>query len=217
LNAWRDIAAEELTVHSADGLTLEAALDAPEPSGPLLVLCHPHPQMGGTMNAPLLLSVRDELVRRGWGVLRFNFRGVEGSQGTPSTGEAETADVQGAIAYLREGWPAEPVAVAGWSFGGAVALRVASQAEDLVGCAGIAPSLRPRPGVTAGLPRGLELPLPCLVVCGANDDIVSPLECRRWADEASARFVEVKGANHFFWGRYERLAEIVANFLDELV
>jgi uncharacterized protein len=213
------LTATELTFESLDGLVLEGAVDEPPHPKASLVLCHPHPRMGGTMNAPMLLALRDQLVAREWAVLRFNFRGIGRSEGEPSTGEAETEDAAGALDVVRQRRPVLPVAIAGWSFGAAVAVRVAEHDEALRACVAIAPAVREKPGVTHGLPPGARVSLPCplLVVCGSNDEVVEARDCRTWAAEAGADYVEVNGANHFFWAQYGRLGETVVEWLDACI
>ena len=208
--------ATELAFESLDGLLLEGAIDEPARPRASLALCHPHPRMGGTMNAPMLLALRDQLVARDWAVLRFNFRGIGSSEGEPSTGEAETEDAAGAVDVLRERHPRLPVAIAGWSFGAAVAVRVAEHDEALTACVAVAPAVREKPGVTQGLPPAgaVRLACPLLIVCGSNDEVAESRDCRMWAAEAGADYVEVPGANHFFWARYDRLGETVVEWLD---
>lgn len=209
---------EQVRVDSVDGLSLEAELDEPatSPRG-VLVFCHPHPKMGGTMNAPLLLAVRDELLQRNWAVLRFNFRGIGASEGEASIGIDEVADAEGAVAFASERFVERPLAIAGWSFGGAVALRTASRHPELKACVTIAPAVIPKPDITAGAPAPEEFTYrgPVLLVVGANDDQVAPSECRSWAERTGATYEEMRGANHFFWAKYEPLARTVADFLDE--
>jgi alpha/beta superfamily hydrolase len=174
--------------------------------------------MGGTMNAPLLIALRDALVSRRWAVLRFNFRGIGSSEGESGIGEAETADVRAGLDLLGTRFPGLPVALAGWSFGAAVALRVACEGEPLAACVAVAPAITPKPEVTANAPAPAECDIACplLVVTGANDDQVAPAECRAWAEQiGTARYVELAGANHFFWAKYETLAGTVTRFLDE--
>jgi uncharacterized protein len=209
---------ERLRLRAADGLSLEGVIDVPSGARGAVVVCHPHPNMGGTMNAPLLLALRDVLVGAARAVVRFNFRGIGGSEGTPSTGIAEVADAEGAVAEVRRRLPELPVAIAGWSFGGSVAVRAAVRDDSLSACAAIAPAVRARAGVTEGLPpaRDLDLGVPLLFVCGANDRVVSPADCRRWIAEVPAgTYVSVPGANHFFWGLYERLGAVVSEWLDD--
>ena len=206
------------TIRSDDGLALEAALDEPDrPPVAAAVFCHPHPRMGGTMNAPLLLALRDALVARAWAVLRFNFRGIGASEGEAADGVAEVADARGALAEARRRWPEVPHALLGWSFGAAVAVRTAADDHDLLAVAAIAPAVVARPGITAGLPdpAGVRLAAPLLMVCGDNDHLVAVDDCLRWARVAGGRVEVVRGGNHFFWGRYGELTSIVADFLDD--
>ncbi len=209
---------EPLSITSTDGLSLEGLLDEPDDVRAALVLCHPHPKMGGTMNAPLLDFLVDDLMRRGWAVVRFNFRGIGGSDGTPGVGVDEIADARGAIDEARRRYD-EPLAIAGWSFGGAVAIRAAQEEGGVAACVGIAPSVREKPGITAGLPapEDLRLACPLAVVCGSNDDVIAPDDCRSWTEAAGGTYVEIPAANHFFWAKYTPLAQRMAAFLQEAV
>jgi uncharacterized protein len=210
---------ERPKLRSTDGLELEAELWIPDEQRACLVLCHPHPQMGGTMNAPLLVAVSEELVARGWAVLRFNFRGIGESEGEPTTGSAEIADAEGAVELMRARFPELPVAIAGWSFGAAVATKVAAADGDLAALVAIAPTVKEKPGITDGLPppEAIGLEVPALVVCAVNDDLVDIEECRSWAKKAMTEFDAMPGANHFFWGKYAQLAGTVAEFLESEV
>jgi len=207
---------ERSELRSTDGLELEAELWIADQPRAGLVFCHPHPQMGGTMNAPLLVAVSEELVRRNWIVLRFNFRGIGESEGEPSTGSAEIADAEGAVELMRSRFPDLPIAIAGWSFGAAVATRVASADSALAALVAIAPAVKEKPGITDGLPPAdrIGLTIPALIVCAGNDDLVEIEDCRSWAGTAQTEFHEMPGANHFFWNKYEKLAVVVAEFLD---
>ena len=208
---------ETLRLQTADGLSLEAEWDAPENPRAVLVFCHPHPKMGGTMNAPLLLAVRDRLVEAGWAILRFNFRGIGASEGTSSIGIEEQKDAAAALEEAQRRAGPLQVAIAGWSFGAAVAVRVAHTHPDLAALVAIAPAVAEKPGITAGLPPADEvsLEMPTLFVVGANDDLTPPSLCSTWASAVGAEYVEMKGANHFFWAKYPALADVVEVFLEK--
>lgn len=208
-----------LTFKSRDGLALVGELDAPEVIDAALVICHAHPSMGGTMKSPLLIVLKDAMLARGYAVLRFNFRGVEGSEGEPTTGTRETADAHGAVDLVKERFPEVPIAIAGWSFGATEAIKTAAERDDLSACVAIAPAVKEKPGVTAGLPppEELDIKIPLLVVVGANDDLTLPKDCKAWAEGAGTRYVEIPAANHFFWAKYEPLTDAVADFLEEVV
>src|SRR5215468_11030277 len=85
--------------------TLEALLDGPEQtaSGSIraaVVFAHPHPQFGGTMHTKVVYRSAKGLARIGCAVLRFNFRGVGGSEGEFDQGEGEMADFRAALDYM---------------------------------------------------------------------------------------------------------------------
>ena len=207
---------EKPELRSTDDLELEAELWIADEARAGLVFCHPHPQMGGTMNAPLLVTVAEELVRRDWNVLRFNFRGIGDSEGDPSTGTAEVADAEGAVQFMRSRFPDMPVAIAGWSFGAAVATRVAAADDALAALVAIAPAVKRKPGITDGLPpaASIDLKVPALIVCAAHDELVEIDDCRGWAETAKTELHVMPGANHFFWAKYEKLAGVITEFLD---
>ena len=210
---------QKVPCRSTDGLELEAEADDVEEPSAAVVLCHPHPKMGGTMNAPLLLALRDTFIRRGWPVLRFNFRGIGASEGESSIGLAEVEDAAGALTRARDRWPGVPVVLAGWSFGAAVAVRLAERDDSLAACVAIAPAVLPREGVTAGLPSATEaeIDVPLLLVCAVNDEVASCPDCEAWAEKAHADHRTISGANHFFWGKYEHLAAELEKWLDDVL
>ncbi len=212
------MSANVTTITSADGLSLKAEYDPVEGSPACAVICHAHPRMQGTMKSPLLLALRDELNLRGYSVVRFNFRGVDGSQGEMGIGIEEVADVLGAVHFADVRAPGSSIALLGWSFGGSVALRATLHTPPTAvrACVAIAPPVSGRPEVTAALdsPAGGHVAVPTLIVCGGNDKVVSPAECRAWADASGARYVEIPAANHFFWAKEEVLVETVTDWLE---
>ncbi len=88
---------DRVTLRASDGETLEGRWDRPDSPIGAVVLCHPDPQQGGTMMAPLMVAMTTRLVERGYSVLRFNFRGIGASTGSHDNGNAEVLDVAAAI------------------------------------------------------------------------------------------------------------------------
>jgi alpha/beta superfamily hydrolase len=105
---------------------LEALLEEPEDSAPqeAALVCHPHPQHGGTMHNKVVYRIARGLRSTGAVVLRFNYRGVNLSEGTYDDGEGELEDARVALEYLRARYPELPFTVAGFSFGSRIALRL---------------------------------------------------------------------------------------------
>lgn len=108
---------------------LEALLEEPEVGEPVeaAVICHPHPQYGGTMHNKVVYRLARGLRKAGCVVLRFNYRGVNLSEGEYDEGLGETDDARVALGELRLRYPQIPVTAAGFSFGARVALRLSSQ------------------------------------------------------------------------------------------
>ena len=105
---------------------LEALLEEPEDLAPkeAALVCHPHPQHGGTMHNKVVYRIARGLRSTGAVVLRFNYRGVNLSEGTYDDGEGELEDARVALEYLRQRYPDLPFTVAGFSFGSRIALRL---------------------------------------------------------------------------------------------
>jgi uncharacterized protein len=114
--------------HLLDGAAgkIEALLEEPEtaPAREACLVCHPHPLYGGTMHNKVVYRMARGLRRSGSIVLRFNFRGVGRSQGVHAHGEGELEDARILMDWLRSRYPTLPYAVAGFSFGSRVALRL---------------------------------------------------------------------------------------------
>ncbi len=110
---------------------LEALLEEPEAAAPRMaaVVCHPHPQHGGTMHNKVVYRLARGLRRAGAVVLRFNYRGVNLSEGVYDEGVGEKEDARAAVTWLRGRYPEAPLWLAGFSFGSRIALSL--------GCEGV--------------------------------------------------------------------------------
>ena len=106
---------------------MEALHEAPDEDvriGRAVVVCHPHPLYGGTLHNKVVFRLARAARRAGAAVLRFNFRGVGRSAGSYDEGEGEQDDLRATIGFMNDRHPGLPLAVAGFSFGSRVALRV---------------------------------------------------------------------------------------------
>jgi uncharacterized protein len=111
---------------------LEAQLEEPETAEPRLaaVVCHPHPVYGGTMHNKVVYRIARGVRRAGIVVLRFNFRGVGQSTGEHGNLIGEIEDARAALAWLRDGYPDLPYALAGFSFGSRVITRLGCESAE---------------------------------------------------------------------------------------
>jgi alpha/beta superfamily hydrolase len=105
---------------------LESLLEEPEHGEPRFaaLVCHPHPLYGGTMHNKVVYRMARGLRKRGAVVLRFNFRGVNLSEGTHAHGVGEIDDARSTLGFLRQRYPELPWMLAGFSFGSRVALKL---------------------------------------------------------------------------------------------
>jgi uncharacterized protein len=197
-----------LELHVDDDVVLEGELAGPEAPRAAVVLCHPHPLYGGSMRSIVISELFRTLPTRGVTCLRFNFRGVEGSTGSHGDGLGERADASTAIAALVGAVPAgTPLVLAGWSFGGDVALSVhdARIAAWLV----IAPPLR-----FADVGSIADDPRPKHLVLAEHDEYRPPAEITAATAGWRATTVEVvSGASHFFVGRTDAVVAAADNLI----
>jgi alpha/beta superfamily hydrolase len=204
---------QRLTVAGPAG-AIECALDvpsvaagtaagaAPDSARGVAVICHPHPQHGGTMDNKVVQTLARALSQLGYRTVRFNFRGVGASGGAWDEGRGEVDDALAVIASQREA--GQPLVLAGFSFGGYVAAQAASQlpaearAERLIL---VGPSTQKQ--------QVPAVPDDTLVVHGELDDVVPLSATLAWARPQSLPVVVVPGGGHFFHGQLGLLKHIV--------
>lgn len=186
---------------------LQCAIDQPagEARGVMLV-CHPHPLHGGTMDNKVVQTVARAALQCGMRSARFNFRGIGESAGAWDEGRGEVDDALAVIAALRDA--ALPLWIAGFSFGGYVASQAAArlpEGERAAGLVLVGPAARNFPVA--------DVPEDTLVIHGEQDDVV-PLEATLdWARPQALPVVVVPGVGHFFHGQLPLLKSLVVRHL----
>ncbi len=175
-----------------------------------VVITHPHPLYGGTMNNPVVETVQRAFQQRGYASLRFNFRGVGSSQGNHDNGIGEQDDVRAAIAYV-ENRNVRSVDLAGYSFGAWVNSGVVANGRTSI-----------RSMVMISPPVGFiefenisALTSLKLVVTGSKDDIAPAEQIRDLlpAWNPDAQFEIIDGCDHFYSGHLEELESILTRYL----
>lgn len=76
---------------------LEACFTQLSRAGDAGVICHPHPLYGGSMDDAIVCALETGMQNRGLSTVRFNFRGVGGSEGSHDRGVGEVDDVTAVI------------------------------------------------------------------------------------------------------------------------
>ncbi len=181
---------------------IECAIDAPAgtPRG-VAVVCHPHPQHGGTMDNKVVQTLARAFTQLGYTAVRFNFRGVGASAGAWAQGPGEIDDALAVIAAQRA--PDQPLVLAGFSFGA----YVAANAAQRLGSAAIERLVLVGPAASrfdmAAVPQGT------LVIHGEADDVVPLAAVFDWARPQSLPVTVIPGAGHFFHGQLPLLKSLV--------
>jgi hypothetical protein len=180
-------------------------------TGKGVVITHPHPLYGGTMNNPVVETVQSAYQQYGYATLRFNFRGVGASQGNHDNGIGEQDDVRAAIAYV-ENMDVSAVDLAGYSFGAWVNTGVTADSRTSI------KSMTMISPPVAFIEFGNVKPLSFLklVITGSRDDIAPPHQIRdlmpAWNPEA--QFEIIDGCDHFYSGHLARLESILIRYLE---
>jgi len=184
-----------------------AGLPDAEPTA-AAVICHPHPLHHGTMNNKVVTTLARACEDIDAVALRFNFRGVGGSEGDYDGGAGELEDAKAVADWACETWPGIPLILAGFSFGGAIAVRLASERRP-VALVTVAPAVDRIPA------DQLRPACEWLVIQGDRDDIVEPSKVFSRLDEFTPppRIRLMDGAGHFFHGRLVELRGIVRDHL----
>jgi uncharacterized protein len=194
---------------TSDGLGLEGESRVPPTPIGAAVLAHPHPEHGGSMRSLVTSELFRSLPDRGVAVIRFNFRGVERSEGSYDAGHGEQLDVLAAIGVLAELAGDVPLVLAGWSFGADVSLSIVD--ERIAGWCVVAPPLR--------ILRADELlaaadPRPKRLVVPENDQFRPPDSARAYVEGwTNTEVAVVAGGDHFLAGRTDKVADHVVDFL----
>ena len=186
---------------------IECAIDAPpgEPRG-VAIVCHPHPQFGGTMDNKVVQTLARAFLQLGWRCVRFNFRGIGGSAGAWDEGVGEIDDALAVIAAMRA--PGEPFILGGFSFGAYVASHAATR---------LAADAKPQRMVLIGPSTQKQpmaaVPADTLVIHGESDDVVPLSATFDWARPQALPVIVFPGVGHFFHGQLGLLKNTVVQEL----
>ncbi|MCA1979539.1 MAG: alpha/beta hydrolase [Thiobacillus sp.] len=178
---------------------LETVIDDPETARRgLLLVAHPHPLFGGTLDNKVVTTLARAATEAGWVSVRPNFRGVGRSDGTFDDGIGETDDLLAVARFVEESYPGLPWALAGFSFGAYVQhrLRRRLDARRLVLVA---------PAVT--MYEFDPVPPDTVVIFGDADELIPPAEIRQWAEKQGIATRIIPGAGHYFHGKLKELKQ----------
>ena len=184
---------------------IECAIDGPAagvtPRG-MVLICHPNPSQGGTMDNKVVQTLARAFVQLGYRAVRFNFRGIGASEGAWDEGRGEIDDALAVLAAIRE--PAETLVLAGFSFGGYIASQAALRLPD-----DQKPQRMALVGPATSRFDTAAVPADTLVIHGEIDDVVPLAAVLDWARPQSLPVIVVPGVGHFFHGQLPLLKNLV--------
>jgi len=188
-----------IQLHGPSG-RLEALHEPPPWPAFAAMICHPHPQLGGTMHNHATYRLARAVRAAGGAALRFNYRGVGASAGRYDGGRGEAEDAAAALAWLADRHPGLPRLACGFSFGAFAALAAGLRDPGVAGLVLAGLAVRP----AADLPRDLgalrATSLPAEVIQAEADQFGTPGEVAD-ALRGSAgprRVTPIAGATHLF-------------------
>jgi alpha/beta superfamily hydrolase len=167
------------------------------------VIAHPHPLYGGTLENKVVQTLAKAMYALGYAAVRFNFRGVGGSEGVFDEGPGELEDFLSVAGYAMRRFGDTETVFAGFSFGSYIAACAAQRLppRQLVL---IAPAV-------GRFPLG-DVPKQTLVVHGEEDDVVLLGDVLTWARPQHLPVVVFPGAGHFFHGALVDLQQQVMRY-----
>ncbi|MFW9940875.1 MAG: alpha/beta hydrolase [Candidatus Thorarchaeota archaeon] len=177
---------------------------------PVLLICHPHPQFGGNMYNNVVSGVFNKLIANDLSCLRFNFRGVGGSAGSHSDGLGELSDVHACIDFLiKESF--ERILICGYSYGAAIGCSAVNYSDKIVGFISISFPF----GFMGIYKKKAQTSKPKLFIQGNRDDVALFDQFQEnfefFLDPKNYKIID--GADHFYWGYEQQIAEEILNFL----
>ncbi len=194
---------------------LEAWYELPdEPLRGAAVVGHPHPLHGGTMRNTVVFRTARALRSAGIATLRFNFRGVEGSEGSHDGNGAEELDMRAGLDWLEGELPGSPLWAAGFSFGSRTAIGLALKDERIRTLIAVAPPVR-----IYDVSDLMSVRQPGLILMGSLDEFGTLPELEEQFPNlpAGLETQEIEGADHLFRRRSPMVEACVEDFANRML
>jgi alpha/beta superfamily hydrolase len=200
----------------SDNLKLEGVLYSPATQSNLAgaIVVHPHPQFGGSMDNNVVDAVCEQL-ENSMIALKFNCRGVGGSEGHSTGGKEEGKDVLAAINYLKTNKAVDQkkLVFIGYSWGTFAGLPVTYKNPDI------------KLVVAISCPVGMwnynyfkECSKPKLMIAGTHDQF-APLDklTQLFNQLSDPKELFTLETDHFYMGQEKKMATKVTEFLKKFL
>ncbi len=167
-----------------------------------VVICHPHPLMGGSMHNNVVETIRDVFSSCDYSTLRFNFRGVGESTGRYDEGRGEKQDILSACEFMKS-QGIKKITLAGYSFGAWVCCRLLKDKPSLISSTIlISPPQKYFDFDWKGLEDAVEF-----MICGDSDPFCDVDDLKEKAEYIHSKLTILRATDHFYAGQEAQLAE----------
>jgi alpha/beta superfamily hydrolase len=191
---------------------------AEKSNAPVVLILHPHPLYGGTMNNKIVHSLYKTFLNNGFSVLRINFRGVGKSQGEFDSGAGELMDATTALDWLQsQNHNSSQIWIAGFSFGAWIGMQLIMRRPEIVNFVSISP-----PVGKYDFSFLSPCPIPGLMIRGNKDSIISETAIEDLMNSLSKqKYIKVEshaieGADHFFRDNVSDLEILVSSYIKNM-
>jgi alpha/beta superfamily hydrolase len=201
--------AEETVRFPSEDVTLVGGLTSSGKKSPGVVICHPHPEYGGSMHNNVVQAVMGAVLPLGYSTLRFNFRGVGGSGGYSEGTLTDSRDVAAALDFVQNKEDFDPVYLVGYSYGAWVGLFHTISDSRIKGWAGISPPVNMFDFSFLEKGTGEKL-----IAAGDRDMFCDLGALKEVFDKIGEpkKLATISGADHFYVGYEMDLAGKVSEF-----
>jgi len=181
-----------------------------------ILLTHPHPEFGGNMYNNVVSGIFNALMANNISCLRFNFIGVGRSMNISSKKQDPIKQVKFCSDYLMQRKIIQKVLICGYSYGAAIGCSVINYNDDIIGYIAIS---FPWDFMGENYKSLSQSDKPKLFIQGDRDDIAFYNNFKGhysfYNDPKAFKIIE--GADHFYRGYENKLAELVVSFYNKLI
>lgn len=184
---------------------------SPDSKAPVVLILHPHPLYGGTMNNKITYHLYKTFVNNGFSTLRINFRGVGKSQGKFDNGVGELLDITAVMNWLHDhNIEGTQFWIAGFSFGAWLALQLVIRRPEIENYVLIGP-----PATKYDFNFIVPFSSTGLVIQGDNDEISKEQDTAKLVDRLITQegvevdYHVIHGADHFLKDKLDEMISIV--------
>jgi uncharacterized protein len=210
---------KEIFIPGPSGRIQAKYFKSKQPSAPVALVLHPHPQYGGTMNNRIIFETYNCFYKNKFSVIRMNFRGVEKSEGIFDNGQGELSDAAAALDWIeRENPGYSQCWVSGFSFGALICMQLIMRRPEVNKFVAISP----QPNVY-DFTFLAPCPISGLVAYGKNDELVQTDTILNLKKRLSSqknidvKFDAINNANHFFKGKEKELSNTIDTYIKDKI